>query len=148
MTPRSPTLSSRARGASAARRGTTAARGGASGRGSRAARHDDDRVWRALADGTRRQLLDLLAEGPATTGELVLAFDDLCRTAVMKHLDVLEEAELLIVRREGRRRWNHLNPVPIQRLHERWVAQHVRGSAAALDRLKEHVETPTRRSRR
>ena len=73
----------------------------------------DDRIWRALADPVRRTLLDALAIAPRTTGELVEAESQLCRTAVMKHLDVLVAAGLVVVRREGRRRWNYLNPVPI-----------------------------------
>ena len=99
-----------------------------------------DPVWRALADPTRRRVLDLLAEEPRTTGQLVERFPRLSRTGVMKHLDLLQRAGLVVVRRDGRRRWNHLNPVPIQRLYDRWVARHVRGTAAALSRLKDHVE--------
>jgi DNA-binding transcriptional ArsR family regulator len=99
-----------------------------------------DLVWRALADPTRRRVLDELAERPHTTGELVERFPALCRTAVMKHLDVLERAGLLVVKREGRVRWNHLNPMPIQRLYDRWVSKHVRGVASAASRLKDHVE--------
>ncbi|MEL7305521.1 MAG: metalloregulator ArsR/SmtB family transcription factor [Myxococcota bacterium] len=99
-----------------------------------------DRVWRALADPTRREILDLLAMAPKTTGELVETFDALCRTAVMKHLDVLTRAELVVVRREGRVRWNHLNPVPIQEVCERWVQKHVRHTASAMLRLKGLVE--------
>ena len=112
---------------------------------------DDDRVWKALADPTRRALLDALAEAPLTTGELVERWPSLCRTAVMKHLDVLEAAGLLVVRRQGRLRWNHLNPVPIQAIHERWVSRHVAGTASALLRLKRHVEggaAPAPRARR
>lgn len=100
-------------------------------------------VWRALADPTRRDLLDLLAEGRRTTGELVAAFPRLSRTGVMKHLGLLEEAGLVVVRREGRRRWNHLNPMPIQRIYDRWVAKHVQRTAATLSRLKDHVESST-----
>lgn len=104
------------------------------------AQPDLDPVWKALADPTRRGILDELAKRPRTTGELVELFPHLCRTAVMKHLDVLEQASLLLVRREGRMRWNHLNPMPIQRIHDRWVAKHIRATAAALSRLKDHVE--------
>ncbi len=113
-----------------------------------------DHVWRALADPTRRAVLDALAEEPRTTGQLVASFPELCRTAVMKHLDVLERAGLLLVRREGRVRWNHLNPMPIQRLYDRWVHKHVRGVASAASRLKSHVESgsagsrPTQRRKR
>ena len=109
---------------------------------------DLDGVWKALADPTRRGILDLLAEEPRTTGQIVEAFPRLSRTGVMKHLDLLEQAGLVVVRRAGRCRWNHLNPMPIQRIHDRWVSHHVRGTAAALSRLKDHVESkappPTR----
>jgi DNA-binding transcriptional ArsR family regulator len=106
-----------------------------------------DRIWRALADRTRRELLDRLAERPHTTGELVASCPSLCRTAVMKHLDVLHDAELILVRREGRVRWNELNAMPIQRIYDRWVSRHVRASASALSRLKDRAESrgPARR---
>lgn len=108
-------------------------------------RADPDRVWKALADPTRRALLDRLAGEPRTTGELCAHFGQdrhggLGRTGVMKHLDVLEEAGLVVVRREGRTRWNHLNPVPIQRVCDRWVSRHVRGLASSANRLKEAAE--------
>ena len=103
-----------------------------------------DRIWKALADGTRRSILDQLSQRPHTTGELVDRFDDLCRTAVMKHLGILEVAELVIVRRQGRVRWNQLNPMPIQRIYDRWVAGHLRGMASAISRLKDHVEISAR----
>lgn len=99
-----------------------------------------DRIWKALADGTRREILDVLAERPCTTGELVARFDHVCRTNVMKHLGVLVDANLVIVRRDGRVRWNHLNPTPIQAVCDRWVSKHVKGMASSLARLKEHVE--------
>ena len=104
-----------------------------------------DLVWKALADPTRRALLDLLAEEPHTTGQVCAHFalkkhGGLGRTGVMKHLDVLEAANLVLVRREGRRRWNHLNPVPIQRVCDRWVSRHVRDLARSANRLKDLVE--------
>lgn len=77
-------------------------------------------VFRALAEPTRRRILDLLRERPRTTGELAAAFP-LSRFAVMKHLAVLERARLVLSSREGRQRWNHLNAVPLERLYERWV---------------------------
>ncbi len=103
-----------------------------------------DRVWKALADPTRRALLDALARRAQTTGVLVMRFPSLCRTAVMKHLGILEAAGLVTVRREGRVRWNQLNPMPIQRIYDRWVAGHLRGMASALSRLKDHVENTPR----
>ncbi len=102
---------------------------------------NSEQVWKALADGTRRDILDLLAERPLTTGEVAKRFEDsLCRTAVMKHLEVLVGANLVIVRREGRVRWNYLNPLPIQHVCDRWVGKHVKRMASSLSRLKEHVE--------
>jgi DNA-binding transcriptional ArsR family regulator len=101
-----------------------------------------DLIWRALADPTRRALLDDLSQEGRTTGDLVARHDHLCRTAVMKHLDVLEAAELVIVRRDGRVRWNYLNPIPIQRVCERWIHRHTRHLAGALSRLKRVAEGP------
>jgi DNA-binding transcriptional ArsR family regulator/uncharacterized protein YndB with AHSA1/START domain len=85
------------------------------------ARSELDPIWKALADPTRRGLLDLLKERPRTTGELCAALPHLSRFAVMKHLGVLEGAGLVLVRRRGRERWNHLNAVPIQAISERWI---------------------------
>ena len=107
-------------------------------------RHSGDRIWKALADPTRRALLDALGEGPRTTGELVEGQPALCRTAVMKHLEQLTAAGLVLVRREGRVRWNYLNPVPIQRVCERWIQSHVRHISGALTRLKHQSERQRR----
>lgn len=96
-------------------------------------------VWRALADPTRRRLLDLLRDRPGTTGELAAHFA-LTRFAVMKHLGMLEEAGLIVVRREGRRRWNALNPIPIQQIAQRWIRPFESIAADRLLRLKAHAE--------
>lgn len=101
---------------------------------------EDDRVWRALCDERRRSMLDHLADAPMTTGALVRAFEPLCRTAVMKHLDVLVAAGLVIVRWEGRVRWNHFNPMPIDRISRRWIDGRRRRMGSALNRLKDIVE--------
>lgn len=100
----------------------------------------NDAIWKALGDSTRREILDGLAKRPQTTGEIVARFGGLCRTNVMKHLGVLVDANLVIVRREGRVRWNYLNPVPIQRVCDRWVSNHVSGMASAMSRIKDYVE--------
>jgi len=100
---------------------------------------DDGNVWKALADPTRRRLLDLLKEGPRTTGELSSRFP-LSRFAVMKHLAVLERAGLVIVEREGRERWNHLNAVPLREICERWISGYAGHWAASLLRLKRQLE--------
>ena len=107
----------------------------------------EDRVWKALADETRRAILDALSQRALTTGELVERFPSRCRTAVMKHLDVLEAAELIVVKREGRLRWNHINPAPIQQIYERWVSHHIRWTVGAASRLKRAVESASPSSR-
>jgi len=83
---------------------------------------DLDLVWKALSDPTRRAILDLLRSGPRTTTEIVEAFPQMTRFGVMKHIDVLRGAQLVITREEGRQRVNSLNAVPIQRIYERWVS--------------------------
>ncbi|WP_433270248.1 ArsR/SmtB family transcription factor [Actinosynnema sp. CS-041913] len=100
---------------------------------------DDDPVWRALAHPLRRAILDVLRAGPRTTGELVEALE-MSRHVVMQHLGVLREADLVLVEPHGRRRVNHLNPVPIQQIHRRWVAEFEQPWAAALVGLKDTVE--------
>ncbi len=108
-------------------------------------------VWKALADPTRRRLLDRLKTGPRTTGELCVRLP-LSRFAVMKHLAILERAGLVIVERRGRERWNHLNAVPIRQLYERWISEYAGFWATSLLRLKRQVEdqgsTERRRGRR
>ncbi len=78
-------------------------------------------IWKALADPTRRSILNFLKKAPHTTGELSEKFSNLSRYAVMKHLGVLEKANLITVRREGKYRWNHLNSTPIQQTYEQWM---------------------------
>ncbi len=99
-----------------------------------------DAVWRALANGVRRTMLDLLFEGPRTTGELAEHFDQLSRFAVMQHLKVLVEADLVVARKDGRRRINYLNPVPIQQIHDRWVSRYMQPWTEALVGLKHELE--------
>ncbi len=80
-------------------------------------------IWKALADPTRRTILNLLQNSPLTTGEISERIDDLSRYAVMKHLGILEDAELINTRREGKFRWNYLNATPIQKSYETWLKQ-------------------------
>ncbi len=101
---------------------------------------DLDEVWKALANPLRRQILDLLAAGPVTTGDMAARFPELSRFAIMQHLGVLEKADLLIVRRDGRRRFNHLNPVPIQRISDRWISRYHQPWTEALVDLKSALE--------
>jgi DNA-binding transcriptional ArsR family regulator len=100
-----------------------------------------DRVFKALASHIRRQILDDLKDQPLTTGTLCAHFPDLDRCTVMQHLKVLEDADLVIPERRGRERWNHLNAIPIQDIHDRWIGPHAAAAAAKLARFKQAVET-------
>lgn len=107
------------------------------------ARHEQDDldpVWKALSDPTRRAILDRLRRAPATTTELVEAFDQLSRFGVMKHLDVLRGAGLVVTQHEGRRRINSLNAAPIRQIYERWVSPYAELWSSKLLRVKEDLE--------
>ncbi len=99
-----------------------------------------ERIFKALADGRRRQILDLLKERPLTTGELCTHFRNLDRCTVMQHLGVLEKAGVVIVKREGKVRWNYLNVVPILEIYERWISQYASKSVELLARMKRDIE--------
>lgn len=101
---------------------------------------DLDGVWKALADSTRRAILDLLRHGPRTTTEIVEAFPHLSRFGVMKHIEVLRTAGLITTREERRQRINSLNVVPIRQIYERWVGKFEELWASHLLRLKEDAE--------
>jgi len=104
---------------------------------------DTTRLWRALADPTRRRILDLLRERPRVTGEIASQFP-ISRIAVMRHLEVLSEAGLVASRKRGRQRWHYLNTVPLQKLHRRWAEPAAAGFASALLRLQDTVEAEGR----
>lgn len=108
--------------------------------GARGERESGDALWRAMANPVRRSILDRLRDGPATTGDLAAAFPDLSRYAVMQHLGVLTDAGLVIVRRRGRERFNHLDPVPLRRVYERWVNRFAGTFADELLALERHLE--------
>ncbi len=99
-----------------------------------------DRVFKALGHPVRRQILDDLRDQPLTTGTLCAHFPELDRCTVMQHLKVLEDADLVIAVRKGRERWNHLNPLPIHDIHERWIGPHAARATARLARLKRELE--------
>jgi DNA-binding transcriptional ArsR family regulator len=98
-------------------------------------------LWRALASPWRRRLLDLLRDGPATTGALAGQLPELSRFAVMQHLGVLADAGVVLAERRGRDRFNYLNPLPLREWYERWVQPLADADAAALLMLKRTVET-------
>jgi DNA-binding transcriptional ArsR family regulator len=114
-----------------------------------------DPVWKALADPTRRAILDLLRDKPRTTTEIVDAFPHLTRFGVMKHLDSLREAGLVNTREEGRQRWNSLNVFPIRQIYERWVspfqemwASQLLGIKNMAEQAREDVEAKPRAPRK
>jgi DNA-binding transcriptional ArsR family regulator len=102
---------------------------------------DDSPVFKALAHPTRRFLLDLLFERDGRTlTDLESQVVDMTRIGVMKHLDVLEEAGLVVTRRWGREKLHFLNPVPIQTIHDRWINKYTEHHASALIQLKATLE--------
>lgn len=102
-----------------------------------------DRVFKALADPSRRRLLDALhADNGQTLGELCEHLD-MTRQAVSKHLMILEEANLVVTVWRGREKLHYLNPVPIQEIADRWIAKYERGRLQALEALKQALEGAT-----
>jgi DNA-binding transcriptional ArsR family regulator len=101
---------------------------------------DDDRVFKALADPTRRTLLDRLFEEDGRTLTELESQLAMTRFGVMKHLRVLEEAGLVTTRRSGREKLHFLNPVPIRLIHDRWIDKYTERRVAALADLKNELE--------
>jgi len=101
---------------------------------------DDDPVFKALADPTRRHLLDRLFEREGRTLTELESELEMTRFGVMKHLRVLEEAGLVVTRRSGREKHHFLNPVPIRLLHDRWIDKYTEQRVSALSELKTQLE--------
>ena len=101
----------------------------------------EDMIFKALAAPIRRRLLDSLKDNPQTTGDLCTTFDTLDRCTIMQHLKVLEDADLIIVVRRGRERWNHLNPLPLQDIAARWIGPYAAFAVEKLARLKAGLES-------
>ena len=102
--------------------------------------HDDDRVFKALADATRRFLLDrLFARDGRTLTELESELE-MTRFGVMKHLRILEQAGLVVTRKSGREKLHYLNPVPIRLIHDRWIDKYTERHVSALVDLKTELE--------
>jgi DNA-binding transcriptional ArsR family regulator len=105
---------------------------------------ENDRVFKALSASVRRAMLDVLKDDPQTTGALCARFPALDRCTVMQHLKVLEDADLVIVRRDGRERWNYLNALPIKHIYERWIGPYATHAVDMLDRMKGDLEAKPR----
>lgn len=95
-----------------------------------------DEVFKALADGSRRDLLDRLRERSGLTLSELCAGHDMSRQAVTKHLVILEEANLVVSRKQGREKLHYLNPVPIHEIYVRWIGRFEKGRLDALNNLK------------
>src|SRR3954465_1212074 len=104
---------------------------------------DDDRVFKALADPTRRFLLDLLFVRDGRTLSELESQLDMTRYGVMKHLRGVEEAGLVVPRRQGREKLHFLNPVPIREIHDRWIDKYRERQVSALADLKNELEEET-----
>jgi len=103
-------------------------------------RERQERIFKALADYRRREMLDLLKDAPRSTGEICAHFDELDRCTVMQHLAVLEKADLIIVKRVGRHRWNYINPLPIKEIYDRWISRYATHAIDLLARMKQDLE--------
>ena len=103
---------------------------------------DDDRVFKALADPSRRFLLDLLFRRDGRTLTELESELSMTRFGVAKHLKVLEEANLIVTRRSGREKLHFLNPVPIRQIHDRWIDKYTERQTTALVELKNALEEP------
>jgi DNA-binding transcriptional ArsR family regulator/uncharacterized protein YndB with AHSA1/START domain len=97
-------------------------------------------VFKALGHPIRRKILDILKQSPRTTGELDEYFPEVTRYAIMKHLKILEEGNLVVVRREGKYKRNFLNAVPLQEMHNRWVGKYMEPTANSLLKLRSAIE--------
>ena len=101
---------------------------------------NDDRVFKALADATRRYLLDVLFARDGQTLTDLESRLEMSRFGVMKHLRVLEAAGLVVTRWSGREKWHFLNPVPIQLIHNRWIDKYAERRVSALANRKSKLE--------
>jgi DNA-binding transcriptional ArsR family regulator len=103
-------------------------------------RRDDDALFRALADPSRRRLLDVLHANDGRTLNELCEYLDMTRQGVTQHLAVLEAANLVATLRRGREKLHFLNPVPLQEIYERWIAKFEKPRLKALSKLKQKLE--------
>jgi len=101
---------------------------------------DEDKVFKALADPSRRQLLDVLFEKNGQSLNELCELHDMSRQAVTKHLGLLEDANLVVTKKRGREKLHYLNPVPIQQIYSRWIGKFEQQRLVALENLKQALE--------
>ena len=101
-------------------------------------------MFKALADPGRRRLLDALRDRDGRSlGDLCAVLPTMSRFGVMKHLSVLEQAQLVVTQRAGRIKRHYLNPVPIRQIHDRWITKYAEPVTAAMVGLQRHLEAST-----
>jgi DNA-binding transcriptional ArsR family regulator len=98
-----------------------------------------DRVLKALSHASRRTILDLIKDNPMTTSQLCSLLSNLDRCTVMQHLRVLENADLIIVKHEGKYRWNYINLIPIKEIHDRWIRKYSLDALDVLSQMKKDL---------
>jgi DNA-binding transcriptional ArsR family regulator len=103
-------------------------------------RRDDDTLFKALADPSRRRLLDVLHANDGRTLNELCEYLDMTRQGVTQHLDVLEAANLVAIVWRGREKLHFLNPIPLQDIYERWIAKFEKPRLKALSKLKQKLE--------
>jgi DNA-binding transcriptional ArsR family regulator len=103
-------------------------------------RRDDDTLFKALADPSRRRLLDVLHANDGRTLNELCDYLDMTRQGVTQHLDVLEAANLVAIVWRGREKLHFLNPIPLQDIYERWIAKFEKPRLKALSKLKQKLE--------
>jgi predicted transcriptional regulator len=107
---------------------------------------DEDKVFKALADASRRQLLDGLRRKNGQTLSELCQGHDMSRQAVTKHLQLLEDANLVVTAKQGREKLHYLNPVPINDIYTRWTAKFEQGRLQALHNLKQALQEKEKES--
>jgi DNA-binding transcriptional ArsR family regulator len=104
---------------------------------------DEDKVFKALGDASRRNLLDRLREKSGLSLSELCEKHDMSRQAVTKHLAILEAANLVVTKKQGREKLHYLNPVPINEIYMRWIGRFEQGRVSALHNLKQALQENT-----
>jgi DNA-binding transcriptional ArsR family regulator len=99
-----------------------------------------DLILKALSHTTRRTILDMIKDNPMTTSQLCNSLSNLDRCTVMQHLNVLENADLIIVKHQGKYRWNYINLLPIKEIHDRWIHKYSIDALDTLSKMKKDLE--------
>lgn len=99
-----------------------------------------DHILKALGNSTRRAILDSIKDNPKTTSQLCSLLSELDRCTVMQHLDVLEKADLIIIKHQGKHRWNYINLLPIKEIHDRWIRKYSIEALDVLSKMKKDLE--------